>query len=109
MFSYTTRNVYTLTMFFTLLIFNILNYFLVNIPNSNEIKEIAKEHKDYDIDIALIKEKLKVINEEVSELQNVVRSIEEKPIENFDKIKMYVVTTAISAIIGFIINKLLEK
>lgn len=74
-----------------------------------EIKEIAKEHKDYDIDIALIKEKLKVINEEVSELQNVVRSIEEKPIENFDKIKMYVVTTAISAIIGFIINKLLEK
>lgn len=74
-----------------------------------EIKEIAKEHKDYDIDIALLKEKLKVINEEVSELQNVVRSIEEKPIENFDKIKMYVVTTAISAIIGFIINKLLEK
>lgn len=74
-----------------------------------EIKEIAKEHKDYDIDIALIKEKLKVINEEVSELQNFLRSIEEKPIENFDKIKMYVVTTAISAIIGFIINKLLEK
>ena len=74
-----------------------------------EIKEIAKEHRDYDIDIALLKEKLKVINEEVSELQNVVRSIEEKPIENFDKIKMYVVTTAISAIIGFIINKLLEK
>jgi LPXTG-site transpeptidase (sortase) family protein len=29
-------------MFFTLLIFNILNYFLVNIPNSNETKEIAK-------------------------------------------------------------------
>ena len=74
-----------------------------------EIKEIAKEHKDYDIDIALIKEKLKVINEEVSELQNFLRSIEERPIENFDKIKMYVVTTAISAIIGFIINKLLEK
>ena len=42
MFSYTTRNVYTLTMFFTLLIFNILNYFLVNIPNLNETKEIAK-------------------------------------------------------------------
>lgn len=42
MFSYTTRNVYTLTMFFTLVIFNILNYFLVKIPNSNEIKEIAK-------------------------------------------------------------------
>ena len=74
-----------------------------------EIKEIAKEHRDYDIDIALLKEKLKVINEEVSELQNVVRSIEEKPVENFDKIKMYVVTTVISAIIGFIINKLLEK
>ena len=74
-----------------------------------EIKEIAKEHRDYDIDIALLKEKLKVINEEVSELQNVVRSIEEKPVKNFDKIKMYVVTTVISAIIGFIINKLLEK
>ena len=74
-----------------------------------EIKEITKEHRDYDIDIALLKEKLKVINEEVSELQNVVRSIEEKPVENFDKIKMYVVTTVISAIIGFIINKLLEK
>lgn len=42
MFSYTTRNVYTLTIVFTLLIFNILNYFLVNIPNSNETKEIAK-------------------------------------------------------------------
>ena len=74
-----------------------------------EIKEITKEHRDYDIDIALIKEKLKVINEEVSELQNVVRSIEEKPVNNFDKIKMYVVTTVISTIIGFIINKLLEK
>ena len=73
-----------------------------------EIKKITKEHRDYDIDIALLKEKLKVINEEVSELQNVVRSIEEKPVENFDKIKMYVVTTVISAIIGFIINKLLE-
>ena len=74
-----------------------------------EIKEITKEHRDYDIDIALLKEKLKVLNEEVSELQNVVRSIEEKPVNNFDKIKMYVVTTVISAIIGFIINKLLEK
>ena len=42
MFSYTTRNVYTLTMFFTLLIFNILNYFLVNIQKSNETNEIAK-------------------------------------------------------------------
>ena len=73
-----------------------------------EIKKITKEHRDYDIDIALLKEKLKVINEEVSELQNVIRSIEEKPVENFDKIKMYVVTTVISAIIGFIINKLLE-
>ena len=73
-----------------------------------EIKKITKEHRDYDIDIALLKEKLKVINEEVSELQNVVRSIEEKPVNNFDKIKMYVATTVISAIIGFIINKLLE-
>lgn len=42
MFSYTTRNVYMLTIFFTLVIFNILNYFLVNIPNQNETKEIAK-------------------------------------------------------------------
>lgn len=42
MFSYTTRNVYTLTIFFTLVIFNILNYVLVNIPNQNETKEIAK-------------------------------------------------------------------
>lgn len=42
MFSYTTRNVYMLTIFFTLVIFNILNYFLVNIPNVNVTKEIAK-------------------------------------------------------------------
>lgn len=42
MFSYTTRNVYILTVLLTLIIFNILNYFLVNIPNSNDTKEIAK-------------------------------------------------------------------
>jgi len=42
MFSYTTRNVYTLTIIFTVVIFNIFNYFLVNISNSNETKEIAK-------------------------------------------------------------------
>lgn len=42
MFSYTTRNVYTLTIFFTLVIFNIFNYFLVNISASNETNKIAK-------------------------------------------------------------------
>jgi len=42
MFSYTTRNVYILTIFFTIVIFNILNYFLVNIENSSKTKEIAK-------------------------------------------------------------------
>jgi len=42
MFSYTTRNVYTLTIFFTLVIFNIFNYFLVNIPNLNKTKEIGR-------------------------------------------------------------------
>ncbi|MBR6504900.1 MAG: class D sortase [Clostridia bacterium] len=42
MFSYTTRNVYVLTIFFTLVIFNIINYFLVNISNLNQTKEIGQ-------------------------------------------------------------------
>ena len=42
MFNYTTRSVYILTTIVTLLIFNIVNYFLVNIQNLNETKEISK-------------------------------------------------------------------
>lgn len=42
MFSYTTRSVYILTIVISLIIFNTLNFFLVNVQKSKETKEISK-------------------------------------------------------------------
>jgi len=68
MFSYTTRNVYVLTIFFSLVIFNILNYFLVNMPKFNDTKEIAR------VELTKIHfDKLEPKVEEVSNLNNTLK------------------------------------
>lgn len=73
-----------------------------------DLKEQVREHNNFSVEIAILGENIKVLTNEVRSLQKSMDDLVRKPVKQYDNIKMYVTTTIISALIGFLFNYLLK-
>lgn len=75
--------------------------------NSSQHREFYSKFSKLETKMAVSDEKYNTLLQTVNEVKTIVTELKDKPAKRWDSVSMYIITTIVGAIIGFLLNFIL--